>query len=227
MKTFSFVIPTFNHYNLLHQCLYDIYQKCSPVLEVIVVDDCSTDQEYHDGLKWWVGNGMLPIRVVRMKENSMFLKASNAGLKRAEGDIVCLLSNDVRIFKDIVAMELVVRSKEDKLLSGGIVYHGSTGWNEFDGRIFPYVEGWLLTTTNDGWRELEYFDEQFAPSDFEDVDLSTKAISLGYALGAHNDLAGDTVRHIGAQSIGYNSDREAITKINREKFRRKWLENEK
>jgi glycosyltransferase involved in cell wall biosynthesis len=102
MMTFSFVIPTYNHYNLLHQTLFDIYQKCSPVHEVIVVDDCSTDLDYHSGLRWWKESSMLPIRVVKMKENSMFLKASNAGLKKATGDIVCLLSNDVRLRGDIV-----------------------------------------------------------------------------------------------------------------------------
>jgi GT2 family glycosyltransferase len=220
MKTFSFVIPTYNHYNLLHQCLYDIYQKCSPVDEVIVVDDCSTDQDYHDGLRWWVGNGMLPIRVVKMKENSMFLKASNAGLKRATGDIVCLLSNDVRLHKDIVTQISDMINSYERCLIGGRYLAFDTGWNTFGAAMFPYLEGWLLATSRESWEELDYFDTRFAPSDMEDVDLSATARMRGYHLLPLDDRA---TTHMGGQSIGFNPEREAITIVNKEKFRKKWV----
>ena len=221
MSTFSFVIPTYNHYNLLHATLYDIYQKCSPVHEVIVVDDCSTDQDYHDGLEWWKSNGMLPVRHIRMKENSMFLKASNAGLKRATGDIICLLSNDVRIHKDIVLdITGMVRAYENCLI-GGRYLDFDTGWNTFGSVMFPYLEGWLLATSRKNWEELGYFDVQYAPSDMEDVDLSATARMRGYHL---LPLSPTSTTHIGGQSIGFNPEREKITIANKEKFRQKWLE---
>jgi glycosyltransferase involved in cell wall biosynthesis len=224
MKTFSFVIPTYNHYNLLHQILYDIYQKCSPSLylikEVIVVDDCSTDEDYISGLSWWKKNGMLPIRHIRMSENSMFLKASNAGLKKAEGDIVCLISNDVRIVRNIVQEIILLMEEKERRLVGGRFLDWDTGWNSFGKNIFPYLEGWLLAAYRDGWKKLEYFDERFAPSDMEDIDISTKALSMGYDLVALHEIM---TKHLGGQSIGFNPEREKITIANKEKFRQKWM----
>lgn len=221
MKTFSFVIPTYNHYPLLHQILYDIYKKCSPVLEVLVVDDGSTDEDYREGLKWWKENGMLNIRHLKMETNVGFLKASNAGLKRANGDIVCLISNDVRIYRDIVKGICDAMSGwGGGALVGGRFIDWDSGWNTFNNRVFGYLEGWLLATTRDAWKELNYFDEQFAPSDMEDIDLSTKALSLKYDLVS---LPVEYTMHIGGQSIGFNAGREKITLINKEKFRQKWI----
>ncbi len=221
MKTFSFVVPTYNRYDLLHTLLYDIYQKCTPVLEVIIVDDCSTEMSYRDGLNWWKTNGMLPIRHVRMEKNVNFLKASNAGLQRAKGEIVCLISNDVRIHADIVShIDVMVSSTGKDLLVGGRYLDWNTGWNTFDGVTFPYLEGWLLATTKSGWERLGYFDERYAPSDMEDVDISTQALSQGFILSS---LADSWTTHIGAQSISYGSAREAITIRNKEKFREKWI----
>lgn len=221
MRSFSFVIPCWNHYNLLHQILFDIYQKCSrgPIKEVIVMDNGSTDQDFADGIDWWKTNGMLPIRHLRTRENVGFLRASNIGLKKAEGDIICLISDDVRIHKDIVASILSFDPIE-LLLIGGRLLDWDTGWNTFDGRVFPYLEGWLLAAHRDVWSTIDYFDELYAPNDMEDVDISTKAIECGYSLAT---LPENYTTHIGAQSIGYSPEREALTKINKEKFRNKWI----
>lgn len=219
MKTFSFVIPTFNHYDLLHTLLYSLYQKCSPVLEVIVVDDESTDEDYHNGLKWWKENPMLPVRHLRMKHNGGFILSSNAGLKRAKGDIVCLLSSDVRIGSDIVTSISAMLKVEKKSLVGGRLIDWDSGWNRFGNTIYPYLEGWLLATSRENWEELDYLDEDLVPNDFEDVSLSTKALSLDYVLVPLDD---DRIVHLGGQSIGYGSAREEITKRNQKTFEKKY-----
>jgi len=218
MRTFSFVIPCYNHYELLHQVLYDIYQKCSPVDEVIVVDDASTAESFHNGLEWWKTNGMLPIRHIRNTKNQMFLKSSNIGMRQARGDVVCLISNDVRIHKDIVK-QILSYDPAELLFIGGRYLDWDTGWNTFNNRVYGYLEGWLLSAPNEMWKELDYFDEQFAPSDMEDVDISTKAVEAGYTLMA---LPSDMTTHLGGQSIGFNPEREKITLANKEKFRKKW-----
>jgi GT2 family glycosyltransferase len=222
MTTVSIVIPTYNHFELTHQLLWDIYKNCSLVEEVIVVDNGSQDKAVQDGLKWWANSHLLPIETITLKENVGFLRASNIGLKAAVEDIVCLVSNDVRIYRDLVVMAQGLAQIPGKILLGGKVYNDSTGWNEFDGKVFPYVEGWLLITERGNWEELGYFDERFAPCDFEDVDLSTTAISLGYSLAQITPDAGTVVEHLGAQTIGYGDAREAGTRINQKKFQEKW-----
>jgi hypothetical protein len=45
-------------------------------------------------------------------------------------------------------------------------------------------------------------------------------------LGQITPDGGTVVEHIGAQSIPYTDERYELTKINREKFKQKWIKNE-
>ena len=214
---FSFVIPAFNGWRLVHQLLYDIHQNCSPVHEILLMDNGSTEVGFLDGLAWWNSTGLLPITHIRNTEDMGFLKNSNKGLKLATGDVVCLISTDVRIHKDVVGYKI-----NNTSIVGGRLLDFDTGWNQFNGKIYPYVEGWILTTTKENWEYLGYFDERYSPNDMEDVDLSTKVIDVGFSLEVYPN---DYVSHIGAQTIGYSPEREKITHINKKKFEKKWIKN--
>lgn len=220
MKTFSIVIPTYNHYDLLHQLLFDIYRSCKHVDEVVVVNDDSTDQDYYDGLDWWMSNGMLPIRHIKMKKNGGFILSSNCGIKNAKSDIICLLSSDVKVGSDISQTIPSLLNTEQKCLVGGRIIDWDSGWNRFGNTVYPYLEGWLLAATKENWQELGLLDEDLVPNDFEDVALSTKALQMNYVLVPLDD---SRIVHIGGQSIGYNPEREAITRRNQEKFRVKYV----
>lgn len=216
------VIPVYNHYDLTNKLLYSLLKKEKENIgKIVIVDDCSPQQEVTDGLNWWKEQWDV-IEVVRNEENLGFLRSSNLGLHLASvsvDDNLILLSNDVLIYGKFIE-QIVEYLKNQKSLVGGIVYQRDTGWNKFGEKIFPYLEGWLLATTSKGWAELGYFDERYTPCDFEDVDLSTQAMSMGYDLVALNSPA---LRHMGGQSIGFNSAREAQTRINQKKFEEKWI----
>lgn len=218
MKKVSFVITNYNGWSMVHQLLFDIFKTCHlpSIHEVIVVNNGCTEPESFSGLEWWVSTGILPVREVRLEKNIGFLRAANAGMREAKGDVVCLVSNDVRIHDDVVSFI----TKSGRTLFGGRLLDYDTGWNSFDGRVFPYLEGWLLATDKSVWEELGYFDERFAPNDMEDVDLSTSALASGCILFPIPD---GYATHIGAQTLKYTPEREEITKKNREKFREKWV----
>ena len=98
MPKVSFVIPVYNGWDMTHQLLGEILEKCKGVSEVLVVDNASEDPSVMKGLSFWKNTlKVLPIRVIPNKENFGFLKSANIGLRAATGDIVCLISNDVRI----------------------------------------------------------------------------------------------------------------------------------
>lgn len=215
----SFVIPIFNKFHLINQLLVDIRDNCTPN-EIIVVDDHSADKSTLDGLSWWDFN--FGVKVMRTPKNLGFLKASNFGLKQATGDVICLISSDVRIYKDLAMMARAIEKIDGKVLLGGRYLNFDTGWNTFDEKVHPYVEGWLLIAKREHWEELGYFDERFSPNDMEDVDLSTTALSKGFRLGQITPDAGPVVEHIGAQTISYGDERFALTTRNKEKFREKW-----
>jgi GT2 family glycosyltransferase len=213
--TTSIVIPIYNNWAGCHQLLFDIYKNCSMVEEVILIDDASPDEDVQQGITWWKSTHMLPIFDYKNDTNLGFLLSSNKGLKLAEEDFVWLISTDVRIHQDIVKY---IASHVDDDIVGGRLLDWDTGWN-FGIR---YLEGWFLGTWQDNWKKLNYFDEQYAPNDMEDVDLSAQATKLGITLSTIND---GYVSHEGAKSIGYSPEREAITIANKEKFRKKWLVN--
>jgi GT2 family glycosyltransferase len=221
MVNISVVIPTYDKYELLHNILYDIYQYNKDVTEVVVVNNGSKSDETSKGLKWWETTKMLPIKVITLSENIGFLKACNLGVSESKGDIVILVSNDVSIKRNIVPD--VLSLLEDKNFVGGRLLDWGTGWNNFGDKVFPYLEGWLLCFTRRMWDDVGGFDERFAPYDMEDVDISTSAIAKGYSL-VQLDVAGIT--HLGAQTIGFNPEREAITIQHKEIFRKKWVDNE-
>ena len=217
----SFVIPSFNHWDLTHQILYDIYNTSPNVEEVLVINNGSIDKENYTGIQWWENTKMLPITDLLIEKNVGFLKACNVGVKEAKGDIIILVSNDVRIHNDILPYILqCMKIYKDRCIIGGKLYTESTGWNNFDGKIFPYLEGWLLAFTKDAWNEIGGFDPLYIPNDFEDIDFSISAKALGYTLIS---LPAVDTTHIGAQTISYGPEREALTEINREKFRKKWV----
>lgn len=216
MMNVSFVIPCYNKFELTNHVLLDIYANSHSVDEVLVLDNGSKDNSTRLGLEYWMKTS-LNVRVASVDENIGFIGICNWGVPQATHENVVLISNDVRIESDL-ANEVRSKLKWDNIL-GGVLYRGSTGWNEFDGRIYPYLEGWLLAFKKKTWEDLGGFDEDFAPYDFEDVDLSTSAINMGYTL---EQLEG-SYHHLAAGTIGYNDERLAITNRNREIFRSKWI----
>jgi len=222
------VIPHYNKWELTHARLNELYKYCrNSVTEVLVVDNGSTDEGTKGGLEWWSkfpSSTEFKVRSLWIEENVGFLKASNAGIfdivSRCEpDDIIVLLSNDVEVRTDFVRQVTDIIG-QTPVLVGGILYTHDTGWNKFGDVLFPYLEGWLLAAHSLDWQILGGFDFRFAPSDYEDVDLSTQALKHGYDLVPLNNPG---IHHIGGQSYGYTEERRKRTEENRKKFESKWI----
>lgn len=230
-RNIHIVIPVYNQWGLAHEQLWNLFRKEGEnISSILLVDDVSPDDEVAGGIRWWCSQfgEKYPIRSITNEENLGFLLSCNKGLREIEKyanneDIIILLSTDVKIMGKFLSQIGEIIESNSKSLVGGILYTHDTGWNTFSGKIFPYIEGWLLATTVENWKELGYFDEIYAPNDMEDLDLSATAQKLGYELVPLNNVG---LQHLGGRSIGYSPEREAITKINQEKFKKKWVNNE-
>jgi GT2 family glycosyltransferase len=218
--TTSVVIPVYGRWDLLHQLLNDLYRNCSLIEEIVIVNNGNehNNPDVLNGLAWWRSTNMLPIEVLDIPENIGFLRASNIGIKHAVEDNVILISTDVRVHKDIVEF---MKLSQPQYIVGGRLLDWNTGWNAIGDKIYPYLEGWILGASKEAWTTLGWFDEIYAPHDMEDVDFSTKAIFWDYHLSTFPE---GYVSHLGAQSIKYGEEREAITKENRKKFIEKWTQ---
>jgi len=223
----SIILPYYNHWDLTHARMMELYKYVPRDTEIVLVNDASPNADCRDGAKWWQTTGRQEIKYIENEENLGFGGSHNAGSKVATGDIFCFLSNDVIIKTDFVSRIIESLLESPYSLIGGEIIYWPGGWNEFvvDGHkmVIPYCNGWLLACNREVWDNMGGFDvETYGKFDFEDIDLSTNALSHGYDLlslnfpkHALNHLSGVTIRAL-------NIDRMEITKKNREKFIKKW-----
>ena len=224
-STVSIIIPYFNRWDLTHARLMELYKLAPDYCEIILVDDASTELECGNGLNWWMKNtNRHNIRYYKNKENVGFGASMNNGAKLAKGEYIIFLSNDVIIFGDFVTDMVTLMHGDNKILVAGRVVDWAGGWNEVDinGRhyVIPYAEGWLLGCTKKAWKELGGFDLDYGKYDYEDIDLTMKALELGYNIV---NLNSHKVKHIGGATIyKVNPNRVEITNRNRILFTEKW-----
>jgi GT2 family glycosyltransferase len=223
----TIVTLCFNKFELTNRLLTGLQKHESENIDaLIVVDNHSTDGTQAGLQQWRLQWGGVGFEIFTEKKNVGFTIGANDGLGLANtmsgdgNDIIFLISNDVQINGKFVVQAADILSATQNYLVGQKLLSNDTGWNTFDGRVFPYLEGFFLAATARGWRELGFFDSNYAPFDYEDVDLSTNAKKRGYKLTPLNNPA---IIHEGAGTLGYTPEREAITRRNQEYFRGKWV----
>jgi glycosyltransferase involved in cell wall biosynthesis len=92
----SVVIPNYNYGAVLEQCLRSVQAQRYPVVEIIYVDDCSTDNSAAIAES-------LGIKVFRTPENSGPSAARNLGAAVSTGEILFFLDSDIALHPDAVA----------------------------------------------------------------------------------------------------------------------------
>ena len=88
----SVVVPTYNGRHLLGRCLDSLRRHMPEGVEVVVVDDASTDRTDE-----WVLSAHPYVKLRRMERNGGFVSAANAGIAAARGEFVQLLNNDAEV----------------------------------------------------------------------------------------------------------------------------------
>ncbi len=91
----SIVIPTYNAAKFMPALLDSIFKQSVEDMEVLIVDDCSTDNTVEIAQKY-------PVKVIRLEINSGPAKARNIGVKAAKGDIIFFLDADVIVLDGAV-----------------------------------------------------------------------------------------------------------------------------
>ena len=109
----SIVIPTYNSSRFMPALLESIFTQTIEDMEVIIVDDCSTDNTI-EVLKNY------PVRIVQMEKNGGPARARNRGVREAKGDIIFFLDSDVIVMDGTVreVMEYFHRSDSAQCVIG-------------------------------------------------------------------------------------------------------------
>ena len=198
--TVSVVIPVFNRASLTLQCLEALAAEAAAGLEVIVIDNASSDEtaDLFDRIK--------EIRYVRNRENVHFLEASNQGAALAKGTSLLFLNSDTRVLPGTIssALETLTSSSANgavgaKLIlpDGSLQEAGSMIWG--DGTCLGYGRGdnpdrapyqfrrpvdycsaAFLLTPRTLFESLGGFDREFRPAYYEEVDYCLRLCERGY-----------------------------------------------
>ena len=129
----TFIIPAYNTAQYLHPAVDSCLSQSYKNVEVIVVDDCSTDStpEY---LKWLEKQGHANLKIIRNEVNLGRSASRNLGNNAATGDIIAVLDAD-----DISApkrAELTVA----RFKAGSVFVHGAAHRMDPVGRDLGMME---------------------------------------------------------------------------------------
>ena len=91
---FSVILPTFNGQSFIHEALESVWRQSRLPKEIIVVDDCSTD-ETASIARAIARNSPVPMSVHRLEKNTGGpAKPINYGISIAIGTYVAVLDQD-------------------------------------------------------------------------------------------------------------------------------------
>lgn len=94
----SVIIPNWNNAEWLERCLYSVLKQTYKPYEIIVVDDCSTDNSI-EVLQNIIAKDV-SIRCIKLTERRYNGGARNVGVDLATGDYIFYLDSDDYIFRD-------------------------------------------------------------------------------------------------------------------------------
>lgn len=102
----SFIVTCYNKALYLKECLLSIKEQTYLNKEIIVVDDCSTDESLSLIENFKVENSDIEVKIVRNEKNLGQLASFLNGVKVADGEFVTLTDGDDVLFSDFAAAHI-------------------------------------------------------------------------------------------------------------------------
>ncbi len=198
MRNCSILIPTYNGRDILAECLPSVAESVSErgsADEILIIDNASTD-----GTKEYIEKEFPSARVIRINENKAIF-ALNEGARAATHDYLFFLNNDMLLRPGCIDALLAPFDEPDVFAVTGKVY-------QWDGRTVqasrrrPYFHRgffWYLAADEPDSPGLTLYalggqsifnrqkfeilgglDPMFSPFYHEDLDLSWRALRMGW-----------------------------------------------
>ncbi|MHB9111235.1 MAG: glycosyltransferase family 2 protein [Thermoleophilia bacterium] len=202
----SVIIPLYNAADMITLVLEALYRSTSKDFEIVIVNDCSTDNSLEvlkDLIKKY------PFRLIDFPENRGVSKARNAGAAAARGEIILFIDADCIVLPDTIERAVKALRKGESICVGGTytrepwdkdffsifqslyIHHVETKVEHPDYIATHCMAIWKKTYDEFGGFKEDYFIGHAAS--VEDVELSHRLIKAGYQLSRPSDIQ---VQHI-------------------------------
>lgn len=196
----SVIIPNYNGGPVLERCLASVFASRHRDFEVIVVDDCSTDDSVQRITKY-------PSRMVRMPQRVGPARARNQGARVARGDVLFFIDADCLVMKHTLgtAEASALLRGPDTVVGGsytplpadaGILNTFQSVFIHYCETKKPdhpdYIASHAMVIHAEAFYNSGGFPENFLPI-LEDVELSHRLRRQGMKLVMEPDLL---VRHV-------------------------------
>jgi GT2 family glycosyltransferase len=127
----SIVIPVFNQTDITVRCIKSIRANTKIPYELLWVDNGS-NAENVQVIKYHVTRPRMHTKLIRFKNNVGFVKATNAGIKEAEGKYIILLNNDTIVTWEWEKRLLKPLIENKKIGAVGPTTQSIIAWQEAD-----------------------------------------------------------------------------------------------
>ena len=221
----SVIVLSLNGEKVIGPCLTSLLKTEYENLELIVVDNGSTDSTAQ------IVAGFPTVQLIHLPENLGFAGGNNVGMQSAKGEIIILLNDDTTVdphwVSEIVKVMCInphvgiagckLFYPDGKTLQhcgGYINHHGLSnhyGKGELDSgnyntlRDVDYVTGAAIAIRREVINLLGYLDRRYWPIYFEETDYCFRTRKLGYrvvyvpkAVVIHYES-----QNVGMQSVGF------------------------
>lgn len=203
---FSLIFPLYNVEKYLNRCLDSVIKQSLMDIEIICVDDGSTDNSFNIAKQYEKDDRR--VKAIK-KENGGPSSARNAGLKMAKGDYICFLDSDDYIennFCERIYSE-ILEHRPDIIVFGGNIfpltkdtdpwtYNNLSPWS----KIYPRFTSDVLLSPNRGypfaWRNC-----------FKRKYLIKKKLVFNEELSMGEDTVFQVCAFPGARKIVFISDK--------------------
>jgi len=187
----SVIIPAYNEEKTINECIESFLNQSYGNIEIIVVDDGSTDKTYHKA-------SCYHIKIVKLDRNYGQSHARNVGLKEARGDIIVFAEADAKYSSNYIEVIIEPLIRSEKI--GGSIACQRVAWSDKNNVLVRYwntrfdepvrmatIEG--LRPVISAWafrreifEEVGLYDEMLRCG--EDVDLVNRIKKAGYKIAA-------------------------------------------
>jgi glycosyltransferase involved in cell wall biosynthesis len=183
----SVIIPNYNGSATIEKCLHAACSSDYARFEVIVVDDCSTDNSTEVIRKY-------PCTLVKLDRHSGAARARNRGALQSNGDILFFTDADCLLATDTLSLAVrSIQGRENSVIGGTYtrIPYDETFFSTFQSAFVNYFETkkntpdyvatHAMVITRELFRKTGGFSEDFLPI-LEDVEFSHRLRRSGCSL---------------------------------------------